>query len=462
MERDYGIRFSSNQYLSKEEIKKSLNLTSVDYIWDSVIKYRSLYMNVLDVFSIDKKPYSICYTNGITNQIIKLEKRLNKLDLKLLKVDGDMVNNHFANNILTILALFNQMDDVSLTIIEGIVNESLNVIPQKYALLHNYLSCLKDIEHKNASNINKTVILRLFSILLSGNPNKFENIKDTYRTVDFDNSNQEGIYEGAPINDIEELMDNFLEALNDLDTFAIAKASIVFYYINYIKPFEYFNEEMSILLSKYILNNEGDDATYKPLENILLNLANDDYKKTFIECQKTLDLTYIFNKYVEVMNGSILDIDKYIEEINERAIAEESLKEDSIYQYVDDEDIIKKEEKIEKVERNFVPTIENATPLGVNFERKVSLPTIPSGLDEHDASLIADHLLELCPTLKRGQAEFYARHCTIGKYYTIQQYKEFNNVAYETARTSMDNLALLEFYKKEKIRNKFVYTPVIR
>ena len=164
----------------------------------------------------------------------------------------------------------------------------------------------------------------------------------------------------------------------------------------------------------------------------------------------------------EISNKTTLDIDKYIEEINERAIAEESLKEDSIYQYVDDEDIIKKEEKIEKVERNFVPTIENATPIGVNFERKVSLPTIPSGLDEHDASLIADHLLELCPTLKRGQAEFYARHCTIGKYYTIQQYKEFNNVAYETARTSMDNLALLEFYKKEKIRNKFVYTPVIR
>ena len=83
-------------------------------------------------------------------------------------------------------------------------------------------------------------------------------------------------------------------------------------------------------------------------------------------------------------------------------------------------------------------------------------------LSEKDASLVADHLLELCPTLKRGQAEFYARHCTIGKYYNIQQYKEFNDVAYETARTSMDLLADYGFYRKELFKNKYIYTPVTK
>ena len=84
---------------------------------------------------------------------------------------------------------------------------------------------------------------------------------------------------------------------------------------------------------------------------------------------------------------------------------------------------------------------------------------MPVGLDESDANMVAQHLLELYPTLKKGQAEFYSKHCTLGKYYTIGMYKKENDCAYETARTSMDNLASLGFYKKENIRNKFVYTP---
>ena len=34
--------------------------------------------------------------------------------------------------------------------------------------------------------------------------------------------------------------------------------------------------------------------------------------------------------------------------------------------------------------------------------------------------------------------------------------------AYETARTSMDHLAELLYYRKEKIKNKYVYIPVER
>ena len=98
----------------------------------------------------------------------------------------------------------------------------------------------------------------------------------------------------------------------------------------------------------------------------------------------------------------------------------------------------------------------------VSFEMNVSLPTVPVGLDEKDAAKIEEHLLEIYPTLKRGQAYFYARHCTIGKYYTISQYKKLLDCAYETARTSMDNLVDLGFYRKEKLNNKFIYTPLPR
>ena len=76
--------------------------------------------------------------------------------------------------------------------------------------------------------------------------------------------------------------------------------------------------------------------------------------------------------------------------------------------------------------------------------------------------IVAQNLLEIYPSMKKGQAEFYSKHCTIGKYYTISQYKKLLDVAYETARTSMDNLADLGFYRKEKLNNKFIYTPLPR
>ena len=64
------------------------------------------------------------------------------------------------------------------------------------------------------------------------------------------------------------------------------------------------------------------------------------------------------------------------------------------------------------------------------------------------------------PSLSRAEAYFYARHCTMGKYYTISQFKNEIGCAYETARTSMEHLAASGYYRKEKFKNKFIYTPI--
>jgi predicted transcriptional regulator len=48
----------------------------------------------------------------------------------------------------------------------------------------------------------------------------------------------------------------------------------------------------------------------------------------------------------------------------------------------------------------------------------------------------------------------------MGKFYTIQQFKKAEGVVYETARTSMDNLAKRGYYRREQVKNKFVYTPI--
>ncbi len=72
----------------------------------------------------------------------------------------------------------------------------------------------------------------------------------------------------------------------------------------------------------------------------------------------------------------------------------------------------------------------------------------------------ARYILETNPNIRKQQAFFYASHATLGRYYTIQDYKKATKCAYETARTSMDNLAAQGFYKKLQLKNKFVYTPI--
>ena len=209
-------------------------------------------------------------------------------------------------------------------------------------------------------------------------------------------------------------------------------------------------------MAKYTLahaDNE-DVAAFLPLEALFNEDYSDSIRKMSLESEMKLDFTYLVNHLLGYFDEWVDSLDENLSHYDSKIIYQELHRSDNDLPKVDrnvkvsvpSTPFIPKEEKVE---------LENV----ITYERKVSLPTMPVGLDENDASMVAQHLLELYPTLKRGQAEFYSRHCTLGKYYTIGMYKKENNCAYETARTSMDNLASLGFYKKENIRNKFVYTP---
>ena len=98
----------------------------------------------------------------------------------------------------------------------------------------------------------------------------------------------------------------------------------------------------------------------------------------------------------------------------------------------------------------------------VKFSQNIAISNVPTGLSEEEATRLETHLMEMNPNLSHGQAYFYARHCTIGMSYTVDQYKKCVGCAYETARSSMNNLVLLGYYKKEILKKKFVYIPVKR
>jgi hypothetical protein len=118
--------------------------------------------------------------------------------------------------------------------------------------------------------------------------------------------------------------------------------------------------------------------------------------------------------------------------------------------------------KQEEVEETSVEQPKKKTVKVTYIQEELAVAYIPVALDEKQAVLLEQDLLERDPELKKGEAKFYARHCTKGKKYTIAQYKKSLRCAYETARTSMDHLAELLYYRKEKIKNKYVYIPVER
>ena len=109
--------------------------------------------------------------------------------------------------------------------------------------------------------------------------------------------------------------------------------------------------------------------------------------------------------------------------------------------------------------------LENGSKLGeerdtIDITGEVIKKEKPPVLDEKQAARLEEHLLESNVMMKKGEAHFYARHCTIGMNYTIAQFKKEVGCAYETARSSMDNLVLLGYYRKEPYKNKFIYMPV--
>ena len=231
------------------------------------------------------------------------------------------------------------------------------------------------------------------------------------------------------------------------------KAIMAYYYVTHIKPFDVYSEEIGLILFKDVLahNDFEDISTLIDIE-MILSENEEAFNNILNEVRKTNDITYL----VAYLNPVLDDI---INELNNQISKVKTLEIKNEYYEVPHNNVRNKEQYLVQ---NNVESFSRQTNSQVDFELNVSLPKVPIGLDEEDAAKIEEHLLEIFPTLKRGQAYFYARHCTIGKYYTISQYKKLLDVAYETARTSMDNLVDLGFYRKEKLNNKFIYTPLPR
>ena len=455
MERDFSIRFSDEVYASKDEVKKALNISSIDSIWERINSYRSYFKRNLDLVSIEEKMFSVCFTIPLQHRIVSLEKKMTQ-DMITLSRMNDSSFNEFINQCLFVIGKSYAEQD-SLTISDDTLNKLIGdlpyEVPQVYMTLKNYLLTIKQYLKKSVNKYDLSILTSFYGKILRKDINYLD-LESYIRIADLNNPADHVFfgrhYNAAPIEKIEVLLKDLMN-FNQKNTFAIIRSIVTYFYLIYIKPFEYFNEECSLLSLKYIIAQ--DNISFVPfllnIEKRLLNTNLESFKEKFELSELSQDLTYFINYILDIIEEALSEFKEMIVTRDISQIKQESLQADELFPPQENKTFVQAE----------LPFV-NRTPLV--FEQKVSMPTLPTGLDAKDIDLIADNLLELYPSLKYNQARFYASHCTIGKYYSIAQYKKETGVAYETARTSMDNLVTLGFYKKEQIKNKYVYTPVVR
>ena len=144
------------------------------------------------------------------------------------------------------------------------------------------------------------------------------------------------VYTSAPVNAIGGMMNNLFTFIGTSTLSTSLKAIITFFYINYVKPFSKYSEEMAILMAKAILAHEafGETVVDLPLEKLLL-LPSEEAARIYVEVQKTSDITYFVNYVFKYLSRYCED---FLDEITKSKVTE--LKED-FYQV---------DEKLEEVE----------------------------------------------------------------------------------------------------------------
>ena len=451
---DLGYRFTNEKYATKSEVAKDLGIRLVDNIWANILKYRDSFNKSLLIKSIEGKNLVLCECQGINALIRDVEFSCNRIGSEFAQIQNDRgiarFNRQLIIECLRNVAISNKLevsDEYLRMIIEG---EIKDVDPANHILL-DYYNALVYVESFYENEINEDFLAGIYMQITNNNE-----LVSFYRT-DEDTSKEnrfliERIYTAAPVGAIENMMENLFRFIKEEDLDPGVKALIVYYYFNYVKPFPKLNGEIASVLMKAIIAHENKDRTsvYVPLERMLHERLPENAKVS-IEVQKANDVTY-FVKFAakffnDICNEFIMEIQRY----NAEAVSVDFYQSDEEPQKPVEEEHIQEEQPQESAQ----PRVEYERP-------ELAVSYIPPALDEKAAYRLEQDLLESDPSLKKGEAYFYARHCTMNKCYTIAQYKKELGCAYETARTSMEHLAELGYYRKEQVKNKFVYTPINR
>ena len=484
-------RFSNDIYATQDDVKKELNTSLIDGIWRSILEYRSNFTQTLTLSHVTGQKYAICLTPRINERVNNIERKLMKLSMSYSKLQRNDATEYFdvKNNCKVLRSVADIYDiNVEPTTLEAIYKNTGMLLHPNLMILQRYNRCLSEIHNNFLSDVDENTYGEFYTYLLGT-----DDLTEYYRskeTVRYAQYQVNPTYIGVPVNSIEKSIEQLVNFVTYSDVGLFIKAVCTFYYTYYVKPFETYSEEISVLMLKKVLANNGYEGVAAVLNFEVLLKNKVQLEKIITECQRTLDLTYLLDYVMKNIEDSFEEladdivvsqreavkkdmfqadgpVTGYVQpqpKVEPQPVYQEPVKEEPqpVYQEpVKEESQIQTEPQPE-VENNFVKPVQNTVNGAVNvtFSQSIAISNVPTGLSEEEAARLEEHLLEMNPNLSRAQAFFYARHCTIGMNYTIAQFKKEVGCAYETARSSMDNLVLLGYYRKEPYKNKFIYIPV--
>ncbi len=509
MANDLAKQYTDEQYLSKRELQNALKTSLVDGYWRDILAYRKEYQKPLGLKSISKRAFYYVATPEILKKASRCSENLIRLVNLMKKAEPGSEKQAMERTLLyenmsgINRAYGSKTDELTLkAIINGTYRDNGEGENKE---LRDYLRTLRMCLDGSPVKPDDNFLAKVYASLLQED----DDLTKWYRQGDFDNRISKNAfytdadYPYAPASSIEGLMDDFYHFLSS-DEEPLIKALTSLFFLIYVKPFDSKNEEIATLFALDILAFEGGfgkEAFYLPLSKSLIiePVLQDNY---FIGAQRAGDLTYYFMRsFLEQsdlalsLKGTLDDIHlaKYEKEARSLSKEEEDIvtqkheitnkeaKQMSLFEEADEapkeettlgdllhikesektteSSVSPDEDKLLPPKKEALPTITKEEMLKANGE-EIALKKKDSLLSEKEIKEYIRYLLESNYSLNRSQASFLANHCTIGHYYSIQQYKRFARCAYETARTSMEKLVNEGYYKKLQVKNKFVYTPV--
>lgn len=481
--KEIAIEYTEEKYTSRNEMSRSIGFQISDLMWKKVTDYRANFNHSISLKWFGSKNFALCVYPTFASKVNQVEGKINRIISQanaLNKTNGD--SQYFKVSCFKRL-LKENAKTIGLTIDDGRLSKlisSENPFDQGEEKLLNYLSALEFIETKYVNNIDVDFLAELYSKVTG-----ISELTYFYRDRNDVNVNSlsvvSRVYESAPCEYIEIMMDSLFDFIKNANISVIVKALIAYEYILIIKPFNDYNDEIAVLVAKAILAHfsYGEVAALFNLE-VLNSYTKEAKRKINIEVQQNVDLTYALVEYIDSVDSSLSEVLTMLRDFSVKELRNDFYKTDEI-----SEEPVEVQEKVEPLpqikparvlEETPAPTPASApapkiepTPMPEPVKQEetivpkgLAVDYIPPELDEKQASRLEQHLLEMDVRLKRGEAHFYARHCTLGMYYTIDQYKKTVKCVYETARTSMDHLAELGYYNKQQVGKKFVYSPIER
>ena len=456
MANDLNQRFTIERYATRAEVAKAIGTNLIEPFWKDIAEFRKRMSVELPIYDTAHINFSLTYVDAVQGKSAKLNDQVTSFISHIAKIkNGGMSEVTYKREMLKVALMSiaqHNNKNVGEVAITNIIEDKCNDLA--YADLINYKRALLELPNSKFAPINEEFLAKFYAILRGE-----VELTSFYRVFDKETSSSRLLVnkeydEGIPARLIEEMMNATFNYITNASVSLACRLSVTFFMFNYIKPFEKFNTEMAAIVAKRILAETEIDsnAVYIPLELIATN--KEFFGEISSESKKTHDFTYAYLRGTEIFNELFgFTLDKIIQ-LHSRSLDVEA--------HIGDDPVKVKEEfgvEIEEV-RPVVKKEQNITKkeIQARIERYVVEPS--KEISEKELKKRAKDMLESDPFLKKGQADFYVHHCTPGKYYTIQQYIKFEGCVYETGRTSMDNLAQRGYYKREQIKNKFVYTPL--